>query len=75
MARTGRDGVEYPLAAKQYRGLEPHVPMEHPEPTEGGGWSADEVTVSKDMKTLGVSVNVNPGRGVDQLRVLVLSKD
>lgn len=71
----GRDGVEYPLAAKKYRGLEPHFPMEDPEPTEGGGLSADEVTVSKDMKTLGVSVNVNPGRGVDQLRVLVLSKE
>ncbi|EMB18915.1 FecR domain-containing protein [Rhodopirellula europaea] len=72
---VGRDGVEYPLAAKKYRGLEPHFPMEDPEPTEGGGLSADEVTVSKDMKTLGLSVNVNPGRGVDQLRVLVLSKE
>ena len=72
---VGRDEVEYPVAAKRYRGLEPHVPMDDPEPTKGGGWSPDEVTVSKDMKTLGVSVNVNPGRGVDQLRVLVLSDD
>ncbi len=45
------------------------------ESTSGRGWSPDEVTVSKDMKTLGVSVNVIPGRGVDQLRVLVLSKN
>lgn len=72
---VGRDEVAYPVAARRYRGLEPHEPMEAPESTEGGGWSPDEVTVSKDMKTLGVSVNVNPGRGVDQLRVLVLSDD
>ena len=41
----------------------------------GGGWTADEVTVSQDMMTIGLSVNVNPGLGVDQLRVLVRSKD
>ena len=71
----GLPGVEYPVAANRYRGLDPHIPVDNPDPTRGGGWTPDEVTVSMDTKTLGVSVNVNPGRGVDQLRVLVLSKD
>lgn len=72
---VGRHGVQYPVASKRYRGLEPHVPFENPDPDKGGGWTADEVTVSQDMQTLGLSVNVNPVRGVDQLRVLVLSND
>ena len=75
----GRDGVEYPAAANQYRGLDPHVPTDNPGSTKGGGWTPDEVTVSMDMKTLGLSVNVVPtgrnSQGVDQLRVLVLSKE
>ena len=71
----GLAGVEYPVAANPYRGLDPHVSTDNSESTEGGGWSPDEVTMSQDMKTLGLSVNVNPVRGVDQLRVLVLSKD
>ncbi len=71
----GLPGVEYPVAANPYRGLDPHVSTDNSESTEGGGWSPDEVTMSQDMKTLGLSVNVNPVRGVDQLRVLVLSKD
>lgn len=71
----GLPGVEYPVAANPYRGLDPHHSADNTESTEGGGWSPDEVTISQDMKTLGLSVNVNPVRGVDQLRVLVLSKD
>ena len=75
----GLPGVEYPVAANRYRGLDPHIPIDNPESTEGGGRTPDEVTVSTDMKTLGLSVNVVPtgrrSRGVDQLRVLVLSKD
>ncbi|MEL7497438.1 MAG: FecR domain-containing protein [Planctomycetota bacterium] len=75
----GRDGVEYPTAANQYRGLDPHVPKDNPDLTRGGGWTPDAVTVSKDMKTLGLSVNVVPtgrnSRGVDQLRILVTSKE
>ena len=75
----GLPGVEYPAAANAYRGLDRHVPVDNPDPTRGGGWTPDEVTVSKDMKTLGLSVNVVPtgrnSQGVDQLRVLVLSKE
>ena len=75
----GLPGVEYPVAANQYRGLDPHIPVDNPESTEGGGRTPDEVTVSMDIKTLGLSVNVVPtgrrSQGVDQLRVLVLSKD
>ena len=37
--------------------------------------SADEVTLSQDKTTLGLRVNVRPNQGVDQLRVLILSKD
>jgi hypothetical protein len=50
-------------------------PVQNPLSVEGGGWSPDEVTLSQDMTTLGLSVNVEPIRGVDQLRVLILSKD
>ena len=71
----GLPGVEYPVAANPYRGLDPHEPIGNPDSTEGGGRTADEVTVSTDMKTLGLSVNVNPVQGVDQLRVLVFSKE
>ena len=69
---VGRDGVEFPLAAKKYRGLESDTPSD---PAVVGEWTSDEVTVAKDLKTLGVSVSVNPKLGVDQLRVLVLSKE
>lgn len=73
---VGRDGVRYPVASKQYRGLEPRIRVENPNPEKGGGWTADKVTVSQDMKTVGLSVNVNPFvQGVDQLRILVRSKD
>ena len=75
----GLPGVEYPVAANPYRGLDPHVPVDNPDPTRGGGWSPDEVTVAMDMKTLGLNVNVVPtgqhSGGVDQLRVLVLSEE
>ena len=71
----GLPGVEYPVPANPYRGLDPHDSVDNSESTEGGGWSPDEVTLSQDMKTLGLRVNVNPVRGVDQLRVLVLSKE
>ena len=71
----GQDGIRYPVASRQYRGLEPHIRSEKLDPEKGGGWTADEVTVSQDMMTVGLSVNVNPGLGVDQLRVLVRSKD
>ena len=40
--------------------LNPHDSVDNTESTEGGGWSPDEVTMSQDMKTLGLSVNVNP---------------
>ena len=72
---VGRNGVRYPVASRQYRGLEPRLRSKNLHPDKGGGWTADEVTVSKDMKTVGLSVNVNPRQGVDQLRVLVRSKD
>ncbi|MEM6691592.1 MAG: FecR domain-containing protein [Planctomycetota bacterium] len=72
---VGREGMRFPLASKQFRGLEPNVRFENPDPGKGGGWTADEVTISQDMKTVGLSVNVNPLQGVDQLRVLVRSKD
>ena len=72
---VGLGGMRYPVASRQYRGLEPRLLSENPVPDKGGGWTADEVTVSQDMRTVGLSVNVNPGRGVDQLRVLVRSKD
>ncbi len=72
---VGREGMRFPVASRQYRGLEPHVRFENPNPDKGGGWTADEVTISQDMRTVGLSVNVNPRQGVDQLRVLVRSKD
>ncbi|MEL6105855.1 MAG: FecR domain-containing protein [Planctomycetota bacterium] len=71
---VGREGMRYPVASRQYRGLEPHVRFKNPNANKGGGWTADEVTVSQDRKTVGLSVNVNPRQGVDQLRVLVRSK-
>lgn len=75
----GREGVDYPAASNQFRGLDPHRPNGNPDMTRGGGWTPDAVTVSKDMRTLGLSVNVVPtgqnSRGVDQLRVLVESED
>ena len=71
---VGRTGMRYPVASKQFRGLEPHVRFDNPHPDKGGGWTADDVTLSQDMKTVGLSVNVNPHQGVDQLRVLVRSK-
>lgn len=86
LARTdaivGLEDVQYPLAAKNFRGLEPHFPHQQLDAAQGketqavgGGWSPDEVTLSQDMTTLGLSVNVEPIRGVDQLRVLILSRD
>lgn len=74
-AAVGRDGVSFPIASKQYRGLEPRVRFENPNLDKGGGWTPDEVTLSQDMKTVGLRVNVNPHQGVDQLRVLVRSGD
>ncbi|MEM1227901.1 MAG: hypothetical protein AAGJ40_19595 [Planctomycetota bacterium] len=72
---VGRNGMRYPATSNQYRGLEPRVRFENPNADKGGGWTADEVTVSQDLKTVGLSVNVNPRVGLDQLRVLVRSKD
>lgn len=73
---VGRDGMRYPVASKQFRGLEPRIRVGNPDPDKGRGWTEDEVTVSQDMMTVGLSVNVDPvGRGVDQLRILVRSKD
>ncbi|MEM8913568.1 MAG: hypothetical protein AAGC97_17555, partial [Planctomycetota bacterium] len=72
---VGRKGVAYPVASQRYRGLEPRGPMQNASEHKGGGWLADEVTISQDMKTLGLSVNVQPVQGVDQLRVLVMSSD
>lgn len=74
-AIVGRPGVEYPVGSKLHRGLEPRALAGNRKPGKGGGLMSDEVTASNDMKTLGLSVNVDPVQGVDQLRVLVLSKD
>ena len=75
----GREGVDYPASTNQYRGLDPHLPNDNPDFTRGGGWTPDSVTVSKDMQTLGLSVNVVPtgrnSQGVDQLRILVSSEE
>ena len=49
--------------------------MEAASANRGGGRSADEVTLSQDLRTLGLRVNVNPNLGVDEIRVLTLSKD
>jgi len=76
-ALGGLHGVNFPSNYGGWRGLEPHAPdqVQNPPSTQGGGGTPDEVTVSQDMTTLGLSVNVHPIKGVDQLRVLVLSKD
>jgi len=78
-ALGGLQGVDFPSNSGGFRGLEPHAPdqVQKLPSTEGvgGGMSPDEVTLSQDMTTLGLSVNVNPNQGVDQLRVLILSKD
>jgi hypothetical protein len=76
-ALGGLMGVNFPSNSGGFRGLEPHAPdqVQNPPSTHGGGGTPDEVTLSQDMTTLGLSVNVNPNQGVDQLRVLVLSKD
>jgi ferric-dicitrate binding protein FerR (iron transport regulator) len=69
------EGVDFLARPGGFRGLEPHAPdqVQNPPSTRGGGWTADEVTLSQDMTTLGLSVNVDPIQGVDQLRVLILS--
>ncbi|HIA16323.1 MAG TPA: hypothetical protein EYN72_05995 [Dehalococcoidia bacterium] len=71
----GLEGVDFLARPGGFRGLEPHAPdqVQNPPSTRGGGWTADEVTLSQDMTTLGLSVNVDPIQGVDQLRVLILS--
>ena len=78
-ALGGLQGVSFPSNSGGFRGLEPHVPdrvRKLPSNKRiGKGLSADEVTLSQDMTTLGLSVNVNPNQGIDQLRVLILSKD
>jgi ferric-dicitrate binding protein FerR (iron transport regulator) len=71
-------GVNFPASTSDFRGLEPHTSLQVqnlPSVDEWGGMSADEVTLSQDKTTLGLLVNVRPNQGVDQLRVLVLSKD
>ena len=78
-ALGGLQGVSFPSNSGGFRGLEPHSRKQVRKlPSNkriGKGLSADEVTLSQDMTTLGLSVNVNPNQGVDQLRVLILSKD
>lgn len=76
-ALGGLQGVSFPSNSGGFRGLEPHAPdqVQNPPSTQGGGGTPDEVTLSQDMTTLGLSVNVNPIQGVDQLRALILSKD
>lgn len=75
---VGLKGVNFPNNEGGFRGLEPHSreQVQKLPTTEkiGGGMSPDEVTLSQDMTTLGLRVNVTI-QGVDQLRVLVLSKD
>ncbi|MCR9200100.1 MAG: hypothetical protein NXI04_15805 [Planctomycetaceae bacterium] len=72
---VGRSGVRYPVGSRQYRGLEPRGAGENLNSQQGGGWTPDDVTISQDMRTLGLGVNVNPLLGVDQLRVLVRSEE
>lgn len=72
---VGRVGVRYPVGSRQYRGLEPRGAGENLNSQQGGGWTPDDVTISQDMRTLGLGVNVNPLLGVDQLRVLVRSEE
>lgn len=77
-ALVGLASVDYPSASYSFRSLEPHNYKQVsnlPAYDTGGGLSADEVTLSQDMTTLGLHVNVIPNEGMDQLRVLVLSKD
>ena len=77
-ALVGLKGVNFPTAKSGFRGLEPHSHAQVQKLPSiegvGGGMSPDEVTLSQDMTTLGLRVNVTV-QGVDQLRVLVLSKD
>ena len=72
----GLKNVKFPNASS-FRGLEPFTPeqMEAASASRGAGWSADEVTLSQDLQTLGLRVNVNPNLGVDEIRVLTLSRE
>jgi hypothetical protein len=74
---SAHEGIRFPTPAGGFRGLEPHLPDQVQESlsSQEGGWAPDQVTLSQDMTTLGLSVNVVPLKGVDQLRVLVLSKN
>lgn len=78
-ALVGLQGVHFPSSESGFRGLEPHSQEQVRKLPSiegvGGGLSPDEVTLSQDMSTLGLRVNVDPIQGIDQLRVLILSKD
>ncbi|MEM6692488.1 MAG: FecR domain-containing protein, partial [Planctomycetota bacterium] len=73
---VGLDGVNYPVGSGEFRGLEPLVEggLNADREKRSGGWALDQVTLSKDMTTLGLSVNVEPKIGVDELRVLIESE-
>jgi ferric-dicitrate binding protein FerR (iron transport regulator) len=77
-ALVGLKGVNFPTAGGGFRGLEPHSQEQVQKLPSidgvGEGMSPDEVTLSQDMTTLGLRVNVTT-QGVDQLRVLILSKE
>lgn len=69
---VGLAGVQYPEKTR-YRGLEPYSDVPNPNPSGIEVWLPDQVTVGQDRRTLGLRVNGNPERGVDQIRVLVKS--
>ena len=76
-ALVGLEGINFPASTGSFRGLEPHTPAQVQgflSSSDEGGLSRDEVTLSQDMSTLGLRVHVVP-EGVDELRVLILSKD
>ncbi|MBK1875227.1 FecR domain-containing protein [Pelagicoccus mobilis] len=74
---TGLEDVVFPNQAGGFRGLEPHSRQQIGKGSniKNAGMSPDEVTLSQDLTTIRMSVNVVPDQGVDQMRVLVQSKD
>ncbi|QDT61130.1 hypothetical protein SV7mr_36610 [Stieleria bergensis] len=56
MHNRQRRGQGSSRAAIPHRVLEPHAPTDVSDSTQGKAWPADEVTVSKDMRTLVVGL-------------------
>lgn len=71
---VGISGLDYPDQVKPFRGLEPsgHQPNGtfHLAPE----WKPDEVTLSKDRRTISIKAYANTARGIDQIRVLTLAE-